>query len=79
MRKLEYITAIIAGVICVIALGSGALDIYIQWWYNGVDIILAIAKHSINALVAVITLIVGALAATGKLRPKSKRRKRKRK
>ena len=75
MRSIEKTIIILAVIAFVIAVGSGILDVFIQDFEEGVDVLLGLGVHSTQALVALTALVAAVLTLTNSARGRKKRGK----
>ncbi|KKM71540.1 hypothetical protein LCGC14_1429620 [marine sediment metagenome] len=75
MRSIEKTIIILAVIAFVIAVGSGILDVFIQDFEEGVDVLLELGEHSTQALVALTALVAAVLTLTNSARGRKKRGK----
>ena len=75
MRSAEKVTIILAAVVFVTAIGSGVLDVYIQDFEEGVDVLLELGEHSTQALIALTALVAVAVTLGNSARGRKKRRR----
>ena len=75
MRTIEKTIIILAAIVFIIAIGSGVLDVYIQDFEEGVDVLLELGEYSTRALVALTALVAAVITLTNSARGRKKRGK----
>ena len=75
MRFAEKVIIVIAVIIFVTAIGSGILDVYIQDFEEGIDVLLELSEHGTQALIALGALVALVVTFNSSSKGRKKRKK----